>query len=156
MSEVIVDQRVQQGDVPDVEVRQHKAKIGERSAAEFDDPREGPTRKGLIAAEVVLVVVIPVVVGIDQVGHPSFSLVALGFLPTGAVHLNDALLSQVLEVVAFSQAFNGCGTFQYSNIGIDEDGAWLRLRAAVSEAWHIGIDGIGWGLFDASSRSIIC
>ncbi|NBP23000.1 MAG: hypothetical protein EBU81_00270 [Proteobacteria bacterium] len=70
--------------------------------------------------------------------------------------MNDALLSQVLEVVAFSQAFNGCGTFQYSNIGIDEDGAWLRLRAAVSEAWHIGIDGIGWGLFDASSRSIIC
>ena len=142
MSEVIEEQRGQKGDGPDVEVRQHKAKIGERSAAEFDDPREGPTRKGLIAAEVVLVVVIPVVVGIDQVGHPSFSLVALGFLPTGAVHLNDALLSQVLEVVAFSQAFNGCGTFQYSNIGIDEDGDFMRLRSGVRYICQRGIVGI--------------
>ena len=124
--QVVLDQRIQQRDVAGPDVRQDEPEIGERSAAQFDDAGKGAAGNGPVAAEIAFVVVVPVILGVDQVGHPRLALVSLGFLPAGAVHLNDALLGQVLEVVALAQPLGGGGAFEDMDFRVDEDRAWFR------------------------------
>ena len=106
MIEIVLYQRVQQRDVLGPDMRQDKSKIGEWTAAKFNDAVESASGDCLIATEVGFMVVITVIVRMDLVGHPSLAFVPLGFLPSGLVYFHNALLSQVLEIVAIAQAFN--------------------------------------------------